>query len=200
MTFFARRRSRSLSWRAVSRLPARRAGAPKFAFVDSQAILLDAAPGRAGGRGAVQQGDGGLRATQVKQMSDSLNAMIADYQKAQATLAARAQETQRRRRFRRSRRSISAARSELEQQMQQRQSELVQPIMEQIRKVLEDIRAEDGYAVHLRRRLRGSADRRGGQEPRHHRAGDLASQACQRRRRRRRRRPSAGWRPARPPA
>jgi len=36
---------------------------------------------------------------------------------------------------------------QLAQQAQQRQNELMAPIMEQVKKVLDDIRAEDGYSM-----------------------------------------------------
>jgi outer membrane protein len=36
---------------------------------------------------------------------------------------------------------------QLQQQAQQRQNELMAPIMEQVKKVLDDIRLEDGYAM-----------------------------------------------------
>ena len=44
---------------------------------------------------------------------------------------------------------MRARQTELEQTATRRQNELMAPIMEQVRKVLEDIRAEDGYSVIL---------------------------------------------------
>ena len=79
-------------------------------------------------------------------MSDSLNAMVADFQKAGRRSTAAARETQAK--------GIQAKEAEyqrrtqeLEQKAQARQNELVQPIIDKIKKVIEEIRAEDGYAI-----------------------------------------------------
>ena len=45
--------------------------------------------------------------------------------------------------------SLRARQAELEQNATRRQNELMAPIMETVRKVLEDIRSEDGYALIL---------------------------------------------------
>ena len=82
---------------------------------------------------------------QVQKMGDSLQTMIADYQKVQTTLAANIRE-QRESAIRKKQEDYQTRAGALDQQMQQRQVELVKPIMEQIRKVLDDIRQEDGYA------------------------------------------------------
>jgi outer membrane protein len=81
-------------------------------------------------------------------MGDSLQTMIADYQKVQTTLAANVRE-QREGAIRKKQDDYQKRAGDLDQQMQQRQMELVKPIMDQIRKVLDDIRAEDGYAFIL---------------------------------------------------
>ena len=50
------------------------------------------------------------------------------------------------------------------------------PIMEQIKKVLDDIRAEDGYAMIFDAAIR-TRDRRRGQESRHHGSSALRATA-----------------------
>jgi outer membrane protein len=121
-------------------------GPQKIAYVDSK-VILSRAPGR---QAAEDQFNKEMEASrgQVQKMGDSLQTMIADYQKAQATLAANVRE-QREAAIRKKQEDYQTRAGALDQQMQQRQMELVKPIMDQIRKVLDDIRQEDGYAFIL---------------------------------------------------
>ena len=66
----------------------------------------------------------------------------------QSTLAANIRE-QRESAIRKKQEDYQNRAGSLDQQMQARQVELVKPIMDQIRKVLDDIRQEDGYAFIL---------------------------------------------------
>lgn len=120
--------------------------AQKIAYVDSK-VILSRAPGRQAAEDTFNKEMDASRA-QVQKMGDSLQTMIADYQKVQATLAANVRE-QREGAIRKKQEDYQKRAGELDQQMQQRQMELVKPIMDQIRKVLDDIRAEDGYAFIL---------------------------------------------------
>jgi outer membrane protein len=110
-------------------------------------VILSRAPGR---QAAEDQFNKEMEVSrgQVQKMGDSLQTMIADYQKAQATLAANVRE-QREAAIRKKQEDYQSRAGALDQQMQQRQMELVKPIMDQIRKVLDDIRQEDGYAFIL---------------------------------------------------
>jgi outer membrane protein len=121
-------------------------GPQKIAYVDSK-VILSRAPGR---QAAEDQFNKEMEASrgQVQKMGDSLQTMIADYQKAQATLAANVRE-QREAAIRKKQEDYQSRAGALDQKMQQRQMELVKPIMDQIRKVLDDIRQEDGYAFIL---------------------------------------------------
>ncbi len=119
---------------------------PKIAYIDSK-VVLSRAPGRQQAEDTFNKEMEASRA-QVKKMGDSLQTMIADYQKAQATLAANVRE-QREEAIRKKQEDYQSRAGSLDQQMQQRQMELVKPIMDQIRKVLDDIRQEDGYAFIL---------------------------------------------------
>jgi outer membrane protein len=121
-------------------------GPQKIAYVDSK-VILSRAPGR---QAAEDQFNKEMEASrgQVQKMGDSLQTMIADYQKAQATLAANVRE-QREAAIRKKQEDYQTRAGALDQQMQQRQMELVKPIMDQIRKVLDEIRQEDGYAFIL---------------------------------------------------
>ena len=126
--------------------PAFAQGAPKIAYVDSK-VILSRAPGRQAAEDLFNK-EMEVSRTQVQKMGDSLQTMIADYQKAQATLAANVRD-QREAAIRKKQEDYQTRAGALDQQMQQRQVELVKPIMDQIRKVLDDIRQEDGYAFIL---------------------------------------------------
>ena len=118
----------------------------KIAYVDSK-VILSRAPGRQAAEDTFNKEMDASRA-QVQKMGDSLQTMIADYQKVQATLAANVRE-QREGAIRKKQDDYQKRAGELDQAMQQRQMELVKPIMDQIRKVLDDIRNEEGYAFIL---------------------------------------------------
>jgi outer membrane protein len=123
--------------------PARAQGL-KVAYVQTS-VLLDQAPGRADAEAQFEKETGTYR-DQIKRMSDSLNAMIADFQKRSTTLTAAARETQGK--------GIQAKEAEyqrrtqeLEQKAQGRQNELVQPILDKIKGAIEEVRVEGGYAM-----------------------------------------------------
>jgi outer membrane protein len=124
-------------------LPARAQGI-KVAYVQTS-VLLEQAPGRAEAEAQFDRETGTYR-DQIKRMSDSLNAMVTDFQKRQASLAAATRETQAK--------GIEAKQAEyqrrtqeLEQKAQGRQNELVQPILDKIKQAIEDVRVEGGYAM-----------------------------------------------------
>jgi outer membrane protein len=124
-------------------LPARAQGL-KVAYVQTS-LLLDQAPGRAEAEAQYEKETWTYR-DQIKRMSDSLNAMIADFQKRSASLTATARETQGK--------GIQAKEAEyqrrtqeLEQKAQGRQNELVQPILDKIKGAIEEVRVEGGYAM-----------------------------------------------------
>ena len=121
-------------------------GTPKIAYIDSK-VVLSRAPGRQQAEDQFNKEMEASRA-QVQKMGDSLQTMIADYQKAHATLAQNIRE-QREAAIRKKQEDYQSRAGTLDQQMQQRQMELVKPIMDQIRKVLDDIRQEEGYAFIL---------------------------------------------------
>ena len=118
----------------------------KIAYIDSK-IVMSRAPGRQAAEDTFNKEMEASR-TQVQKMGDSLQTMIADYQKVQATLAANVRE-QREAAIRKKQEDYQNRAGSLDQKMQQRQVELVKPIMDQIRTVLDAIRAEEGYAFIL---------------------------------------------------
>ncbi len=67
-----------------------------------------------------------------------------------------------------------AANVKFQQQFTQRNNEIMAPIQEEVRKVLDDIRGEDGYAMILDHTPGTERDSLGRQEPRHHRSSGRA--------------------------
>jgi outer membrane protein len=121
------------------------AAAPaRIAYVNPQA-LFENAPGRTDAEAAFRRETEGYRA-ELSRLQDALNKAVADYQKNESKLTAADKERQQRA-LQLKDDSLRSRTQELEQVAQRRQNELMAPIMESVRKVLEDIRAEDGYAM-----------------------------------------------------
>lgn len=118
----------------------------KIAYVNPQALFANA-PGRAQAESLFVKETEGYRA-ELSKMSDALNAMVSQYQKDEPRMTA-ADKERRQRAIGLKEDSLRGRQQQLEQQASQRQSELMAPIMEAVRKVLEDIRVEDGYAMIL---------------------------------------------------
>jgi outer membrane protein len=124
-------------------LPARAQGV-KVAYVQTS-VLLDQAPGRAEAEAQFEKETSGYR-DQIKQMSDSLNAMVEAFQKKQATLAATARDAQAKG-IQTKQEEYQRRTQELEQKAQGRQNELVQPILDKVKAAIEQVRIEGGYAM-----------------------------------------------------
>jgi len=116
----------------------------RMAFVNTN-VLLDNAPGKTQAESTYAR-ETRAYGDQLKKMSDSLNAMFTSYQKQEPTLTATQKET-RQKALRDLQQQLQDKQQQLTQQAQQRQAELMAPIMEQVKKVLDDIRTEDGYAM-----------------------------------------------------
>jgi outer membrane protein len=120
------------------------ATAGKLAYIRSQDIFAQA-PGRTDAESQFNAFVQTARAEE-KTMGDSINAMLSDYGKAEATLAADAKAS-RQQAIRDKQAQFQQRQQQLEQQVQQKQSELVGPILERINKIINDLRAENGYAM-----------------------------------------------------
>jgi outer membrane protein len=116
----------------------------KIAFVNT-GVLLENAPGRVQAESTYAKETRGY-GDQLKKMSDSLNTMFTAYQKQEPTLST-AQKGTKQKAMRDLQQQLQDRQQQLAQQAQQRQNELMAPIMEQVKKVLDDIRTEDGYAM-----------------------------------------------------
>jgi len=118
--------------------------APKIGFINSAAILAES-PGRVEAENRFKTEVTAYQA-QLQRMSDSLQNMAAEFDKTantldSATRVARAKVIQ-------DREAAYQVRARaLDSTMQSRQAELVRPFIENLQKVIEQVRAEDGYAL-----------------------------------------------------
>ena len=119
------------------------AGLLKFAYLNSNQVL-EGAPGRTEALAQFEKETQPIR-TQMQRMSDSLQSIITEYQKAAPQLTA-AQRTAKESSIGGRQQEYQQRAQQMQQQAQARQEELMAPIMEQVNKVIQDVRAEDGYA------------------------------------------------------
>jgi len=131
---------------AASAATAQSAAPLKIAYINSQKLLSEA-PGRADAEAQFDKEYGSMRA-QLQRMDDSLKAMVTSYEKDAPGLDSARRET-RGKAVRDREQEYQERAQTLNQQMQQRQSELARPLMEQVTKVLEEFRAQNGYALIL---------------------------------------------------
>jgi outer membrane protein len=141
---FVRATSLALLLTAVAGGTAAAQAAPKFGYVNSAAILAQA-PGRAE---AEAQFNNEVKAyqAQLQRMSDSLQLLAANFDKEAPKLDSATRET-RAKSIRTKETDYQTRARQLDEQMQNRQAELVRPIMEQLQKIIEAVRAEDNYAM-----------------------------------------------------
>ncbi len=119
------------------------AGGQKFAFVDTR-VILQSAPGAAEVQAQFQKEMDTFR-TQVQQLSDSLSLLEQAYTREAPALSPTAREA-REKSLLEKRESYQNRAEQLDQQAQQRQVDLMQPIMDNVRKALEDMRVEGSYS------------------------------------------------------
>ncbi len=117
--------------------------AQKFAFVNSQA-LLQAAPGANEAQLQLQKEMETMRA-QVAKLSDSLTALDEAFKKEEVSLSPTVKEA-RLKTLREKQAEFQDRAQKLDDQANARQGELLQPIYDNIRKVLDDVRTEGGYS------------------------------------------------------
>jgi outer membrane protein len=117
--------------------------AQKFAFINSQAIM-QVAPGRAEAELQFQKDMEGFR-SQVQKLGDSLNLLDSTYKKEEPSLSPTAKEA-RLKTLREKQADYQERVQKLNDQAEARQGELMQPILDNVRKVLDDLRADGGYS------------------------------------------------------
>lgn len=116
----------------------------KLAFVDGQRIFA-AVPGRTEAEAQFNKEMDDVRA-QEKSMGDSITQMISDYSKSEPTLSP-ADKTSRQQTIRDKQAAFQKRQQELEQKAQERQNELVRPILDRIHRVIDDMRAANAYTL-----------------------------------------------------
>ena len=118
----------------------------KIVFVNTPA-LMEAAPGRAQAESLLSK-EGQSYQVQLQKLQDSLNAMLSTYQKAEPTLSAAAKDT-RQKALQALETELQAKNLQFQQQFDQRKNEVMAPITDLVKKVLDDLREEGGYAMIL---------------------------------------------------
>lgn len=116
----------------------------KIAFINSQRILQEA-PGSTEAQQTLQREMGQYR-TQIDSMEKDLQTLQTNFESQQATLSA-AVKQQRQQEMQTKYNAYQQRVQQLEQTAQQRQAQLVEPIMKRIRDTLEVMRKEGGYAM-----------------------------------------------------
>ncbi len=125
--------------------PAPRPGAAlKIGYVNSQ-VIASRTPGMKEATEQVQKHVASYR-QELQRMSDSLNTLVADYGKQEATLTPAAKDA-RQKAIRAKEAEYQARARQLEDSVQRREREVMRPLMEQINKTIEAVRAEEGYAM-----------------------------------------------------
>lgn len=115
----------------------------KLGYINAQQILATA-PGREAAERQFESEVGAFR-QQIQRMDDSLRVMGEAFQREQASLTPAVRQ-QRGQALEALETSFQQRAAQLNQQMQQRQAELVRPIMDQLNRVLDEIRRADGYS------------------------------------------------------
>ena len=128
---------------AAMAVPARGQGL-KIAYIDSRRLLQEA-PGAQEARAQIQQEANAFQA-QVQVLQDSLDAMIADYQRKSVLLSPDEKKKQEDAIVAR-RNAYDQRMNGLQNQSQQKQNDLMAPVMNKIQDVLDAIRTEEGIAI-----------------------------------------------------
>jgi Skp family chaperone for outer membrane proteins len=122
-------------------LAAQSPAAQRFAYVDTR-IILDAAPGRAEAEAQLQK-EAVVWEAEIKKMQEQMNAMITAFQKTSGTMTAAERDKQTS--------SIQAKQAEFQKrnddinaEADKRKAEVLQPILDQIKLALEDVRKSSG--------------------------------------------------------
>jgi outer membrane protein len=120
------------------------ASVPKLAYIRSS-VILEAAPGRTDAEAAFEKEAEGMLA-EARAGEADLQKMIADFRKAEPTMKPEARDA-RAAALTKKQEEFQQKQQQLQRTYQARQAEYMQPIMAQIRLVLEDMRAAEGYAI-----------------------------------------------------
>jgi outer membrane protein len=126
----------------IAAAPLAAQGPQKFAYVDTRAIL-EVAPGRVEAEAQLQKEGAAMKAT-IDKMNENVVVMMSDYSKLPATTT-QPERDKKAKAVQDKQAELQQKNQELQDQYNQRQAELLQPILDQIKLVLEDLRVEGGY-------------------------------------------------------
>ena len=118
--------------------------APRIAYIDSRAILTQD-PAAIQAQQQFETDMVRYRA-EVEQLGEELQQLISNYEQQQAMLSEEA-KSNRQEEIRLKQDQYQQRINQLEQQAGLREAELVQPVMERINAVIEDMRADGSYAI-----------------------------------------------------
>lgn len=121
------------------------AGTP-VVYVRGQ-VLLQQAPGAAEAARTFERELAEMR-TELQRSAAAVDSMLQDYQRQEVLLSPQAKETKQQEIFQR-RNQLQTRQQEMDGQAQQRQQELLGPILERVGTVIEEIRAQNRYSLVL---------------------------------------------------
>jgi outer membrane protein len=116
----------------------------KIAYLDSRRLLAEA-PGAQDARDRIEQ-ERTRFAAQVQVLQDSLDAMIADYQRKSVLLSPEEKKKQEDAIVQR-RDALGQRVQGIQAQAEQRQNDLMAPVMNRIQEVIDSVRLEGGYSI-----------------------------------------------------
>ncbi len=116
----------------------------KIGFIRSQSVV-EQAPGRSDAEAAFRAYIEGVR-EQLGKMRDTIEKLLADYQKTEATMAAPV-KAQRQAAIRTKQEEAQKQQQQFEEAARSKQIELMQPITDLVKKAIDDVRADEGYTV-----------------------------------------------------
>jgi outer membrane protein len=122
---------------AAAPLSAQAAPLQRFAYVDTR-LILDQAPGRAEAEAQLQK-EAAVWEAEIKKMQDQMNAMIADFQKKSAAMTT-AERDKQTKTIQDKQGEFQKRNDEINAEAEKRRNEMLQPILDQIKLALEDIR------------------------------------------------------------
>jgi outer membrane protein len=125
---------------------AQNAACTKLGYVNPQA-LMEAAPGRVAAESLLNK-EGQAYQAQLQKMQDSLNGLLQKYQKEEPTMTATVKDT-RQKSLQALETELQQKNSQFQQQFDARKNEVMAPITDVVKKVLDDIREEGCYAMIL---------------------------------------------------
>ena len=131
---------------AVGAPLAAQAAAPAFkiAYIDTRRVIAEA-PGTDSAQATMQREMAAFQ-TQIKSMQDSMQTMVADYQKGSLILSAEA-KAKREQEIRDKEQVFQQRATQLQQQAQLRQQQLMEPIMTKIDSIIAEVRKAEGIGI-----------------------------------------------------